>query len=323
MREIGIEYPAQGQMHFVELGSPPDPGPTQILLETRYSGITNGTERHALVGEHGWGHYPGRHGYQHVGRVAAAGAKVKQFAPGDWVFFGHYVGHRGWHMVEIGEGAPSPTDAHLTIKLPDDVDREDCALLGVAGVGLRGIKRIRVQPGHKVWVAGVGPIGSFSAQTARVMGAEVTVTDMAPRRLEVAKETGAHRAVNATDDGVWTALKEAGPFDRIVDACSVESLFHDIHANELLAYRGVVASMAVRSEIRCPWGLLHIREASIEVACHFSLEELAELIEYMRRSEVLVGPLVSHRVPIEQAPEIYAVLRDRPRDLLGVIFDWA
>lgn len=322
MRETGIEYPAQGEMRFCNLGPPPQPGPTQILIETRFSGITNGTERHALVGEHGWGRYPGRHGYQHVGQVAAAGSQVRQFAMGDWVFFGHYVGHRGWHIVEIGAGEASPADTHLTIKLPNDVARQDCALLGVAGVGLRGVKRIRVEPGHKVWVAGAGPIGSFCAQSARAKGAEVTVTDIVPLRLEVAKKTGAHRALLATDEGAWQALKEAGPFDRIIDACSAEGLFRDIHRNQLLAYRGVIAAMAVRSEVKFPWGLLHTTEGSVEVACHFSLEELRELLDYVRRGEIVIAPLVSHRVSIERAPEIYAMLRDRPWELLGVIFDW-
>jgi threonine dehydrogenase-like Zn-dependent dehydrogenase len=32
--------------------------------------------------------------------------------------------------------------------------------------------------------------------------------------------------------------------------------------------------------------------------------------------------MVTHLLPIEQAPAIYATLRDRPAELLGVIFDW-
>jgi 2-desacetyl-2-hydroxyethyl bacteriochlorophyllide A dehydrogenase len=323
MRQIGIEYPAVGEMRFFELGQPPEPGPAEIVIATRYSGVTNGTERHALVNDFGWGRYPGRHGYQHVGQVAAAGSRVQQFASGEWVFFGQYVGHRGWHLVEVGEGEPSPSDTHLTIRLPEAVDRQECALLGVAGVALRAVKRIRVAPGQKVWVAGAGPIGHFSAQAARVKGADVTVTDVVPRRLEAARESGAHRALMAGDEGVWEALRSLGPFDRIIDACSVESLFQDIHRHQLLAPRGVIAAMAVRGEVRFPWGLLHTREASIEVACHFSLAELRELIDHLTAGEIRIGPMVSHRVPIEQAPEIYAMLRDRPRDLLGVIFDWS
>src|SRR5262249_49354388 len=161
-----------------------------------------------------------RHGYQHVGQVAAAGNQVRQFAPGDWVFFGQYVGHRGWHLVDVGEGEPSPSDTHLTIRLPEGVDRQGGARPGVAGGARAGAKRVRVEPGQKVWVAGAGPIGHFSAQAARVKGADVTVTDVVPRRLEAARETGAHRALTAGDEAAWEALRALGPFDRIIDACS-------------------------------------------------------------------------------------------------------
>jgi threonine dehydrogenase-like Zn-dependent dehydrogenase len=203
------------------------------------------------------------------------------------------------------------------------VSHEECALFGVAGVALRAVKRVRVAAGQKVWVVGGGPIGHFAAQCARVKGADVTVSDVVPRRLDVARETGAHRTVLATDEGAWEALRAAGPFDRIIDASGLESLFYDIHQHQLLAPRGAIAAMAVRGEVRFPWGLLHVKECSIEVACHFSLAELAELIEHVRRGEIRIAPMVSHRVPIEHAPEIYATMRDRPRDLLGVIFDWA
>ena len=52
-RDIGIEFPERGQMRFVPLGSPGELEPAQVLIRTHYSGITNGTERHALLGEHG------------------------------------------------------------------------------------------------------------------------------------------------------------------------------------------------------------------------------------------------------------------------------
>lgn len=330
MREIGIEYPARGEMRLCELGPPPEPGPTQILLETRYSGITNGTERHTLMSDHGYATYPGRHGYQHVARVAAVGRDVRQFAPGDPVFYGQYVGHRGWHLVEVGgEAEISSYTSHLTIRLPEGVDTRDCALLGVAGVALRAVKRVRTAPAQKVWVVGAGPIGHFAAQAARIRGAAVTVTDLVPARLAAARaalpegEAGALETRDAGEEGVWEGLKAAGPFDRIIDASGVETLFFDVHRHGLLAPRGVIAAMAVRGEVRFPWSLLHGREASIEVACHFSLEELVELLEWLRAGRLRIGPMVSHRVPITEAPAIYATMRDRPRDLLGVIFDWS
>ena len=305
-------------MDFYDLGNPPDPSSTQILIRTKYSGITNGTERHALVGDFGYGGgYPGRHGYQHVGIVEKVGNQVKEFSEGDIVFFGHYVGHRSWNIVEAGHGA-----SHLCIKLPEGLDHESCALLGVVGVGTRHIRRIRVYPAQKVWVAGLGPIGQSSAQAARAFGAYVTVTDINQRRLDVAKKLGAHRVINISDPSGMDMLKEGGPYNCIVDACGIQSLFSDIHKNRLIAPKGVIGAVAVRGETTFQWGMLHILEASIEVSCHFALDDLAIILHFLKLGIMQIEPMISHRVPITEAPGIYEIMRDKPSELLGVIFDW-
>jgi len=323
MRNVGIEYPARGEMGFYDLGSPRGLKPTEVLIRTHYSGITNGTERHALLAEHGWKVFPGRHGYQHVGTIEAVGGDVKGFKPGDWVYYGQYVGHRGWHIVDVGWTDVRSNGSHLCIAVPDDVDRKQCALLGVAGVAMRGIRRCRVGAADNVWVAGVGMIGQFAAQSARAVGARVTVSDVNERRLSAAKECGAHRVINARAPDSTSALKEGGPYDCIVDACGVESLFLDIHREGLLAYGGAICALAVHSETTFHWSLLHMTEGSIEVSCHFGLDDLRVLLHFIRQGIIRIEPLVSHIVPIDQAPAIYATLRDRPGELLGVVFDWA
>lgn len=318
MHNIGIQFTAKGKMEFYDLGIPPDPSPTQMLLRTQYSGITNGTERHALVGDFGYGGgYPGRHGYQHVGVVEKVGNQVREFFEGDVVFFGHYVGHRGWNIVEAGPGA-----SHLCIKLPNDMEQEFFALLGVVGVGTRHIRRIRVYPAQKVWVAGLGPIGQSCAQAARAFGAYVTVTDVNQRRLDVAKELGAHRVINISDPSSMEMLKQGGPYNCIVDACGVKSFFGDIHKNRLIAPRGVIGAVAVRGETTFQWGMLHGLEGSIEVSCHFALDDLGVILHFLKLGTMQIKPMVSHRVPITEAPGIYEIMRDKPSELLGVIFNW-
>jgi len=321
MEKIGIEYTKPGEMDFYDLGDPPaELRPTEILIRTRYSGITNGTERHSLLGEHGWNSvFPSRNGYQHVGIVEKLGSAVQGFKEGDWVFYGVYVGHRGWHVVDVGV---HPTGTHLCLVLPSDVEPKVCALLGVAGVAMRGIQRCRVTAGNKVWIAGLGLIGQFAAQSARALGAWVVVSDVLPKRLSVAQDLGAHLAVDARLQTSFAQLKQYGPYDKIVDACGANSLFLNIHDHDLLAYGGAILSLAVRSETVFHWSTFHGREASIEVSCHFRLENLQTLLHFMRQGIVQIQPLITHEVPIQEAPEIYATLRDKPGDLLGVIFDW-
>ncbi len=319
MANMGIEYPSRGEMQFYDLGQLPTPGPRQMLIRTLYSGITNGTERHALMADHGWTHFPGRHGYQHVGVIEAAGDQVSGFNEGDIVFYGQYVGHRAWHLVDAVEGSPG---AHLCIRIPEGVEPEFCALLGVAGVATRAARRCRVEPAQRVWVVGAGLIGQFAAQASRAFGAHVTVSDINPKRLEFAEMCGAHRAIDAAAPDYEEEIKAGGPYHRIIDASGIPSLFHDIQRMGVLGYRGAIAAIAVRRETRFDWSMLHVLEGSIEVSCHFSLEEIAMILFFLQQGIFKVQPLVTHRVPIDEAPRIYEMLREQPGELLGVIFRW-
>jgi 2-desacetyl-2-hydroxyethyl bacteriochlorophyllide A dehydrogenase len=324
MRNVGIEYTAKGQMDFYDLGPLPDLGPSEVLVRTQYSGITNGTERHSLMGEHGWaGAFPSRNGYQHVGRIEAVGSDVSEFKVDDCVFYGHYVGHRAWNVIDVGDGDSQSNASHLCKVLPDDVDHRHCALLGVAGVALRGIRRCRVSPAQNVWVVGGGPIGQFAAQSARAFGARVTVSEIDSRRLEVAGKLGAHRLIDSTQDTAIDQLKEGAPYDCIIDTSGIESLFFDIAENWLLSHGGVMGALAVRSVASFPWSLMHGHEASIEVSCHFGLDDLRVLLHFMQQNEIRVEPLISHVVSVDDASDIYMTMRDRPADLLGVVFEWA
>lgn len=315
MRTTVLEFAARGELAVSDLGGPPQPGAFELLLETLYTGITNGTERHAFLYEHGYGggHYPSRHGYQHVARVSVTGEKVSQFTPGDIVFYGGYVGHRGWNIVNEND---------LLVRLPQTMDLAYCALFGVAGVALRSVRRMGVRPGDKVWVAGQGPIGHFTAQAARAVGAQVTVSDRLEHRLAAARLAGAHFTLDANASQTIQTLKENGPYNFIYDCCSARDLLFDIHANGLLAHGGTVGMMAVRDRVEYPWSLLHGTEARLETSCHFDRDDLRVLLFLVEQGLVDMEPVVSHQVSIEDARYIYGLLATNNEQLLGVIFSW-
>ncbi len=300
-RTDALEFVDRGKLGLVDLGNPPEPGTNELLLETLFTGITNGTERHAFLHEHGYGggQYPSRHGYQHVARVVSIGKEVSQFSHGDLVFYGGYVGHRGWNLVREDD---------LLVRLPLTDGLAYYGLCGVAGVALRSVRRMGVRPGDKVWVAGQGPIGHFTAQAARSAGAQVTVTDLLEMRLSAARKAGAHQVLDAGVPDLYQSLKEIGPFDFIYDCCSARNLLFDIHANRLLAHGGTVGMMAVRDRVEYPWSLLHITEARLETSCHFDRDDLRVLLFLVEQGLINMEPVVSHKVPIENAPEIYDTL---------------
>lgn len=315
MQTKAIEFISKGKAGFCELGEPTALGPNQILLETRYTGVTNGTERHALNHEHGFGGgcFPSKHGYQHVSEIIEVGSNVKNFEAGDWVYYGAYVGHRGWNIVD---------ENSLMIKLPDSVDRKFCALFGVAGVALRSIRRLGVRLGDNVLVAGQGPIGNFTTQAALAAGAHVVVTDTLDERLKIAKQCGAHVVLNACDDKSKKALTEEGPYNFIYDCCSAPQLLTDIHVNKWLAFGGTVGMMAVCDQVHYPWSLLHGLQAKIETSCHFTNDDLRVLLFLYEQNKIDIKSLVTHFVPVDDAKEMYEKLSQKSENLMGIIFDW-
>ena len=318
MKCIGIEFPELGEARLFDLPGPPQPGPTEIVTRTLFSGVTNGTERHTLMADFG-SRFPARSGYQHVSVVEEVGRRVDQFSAGETVFLGNHGGHRGWHLVDLAAANPRE---RLCIELPPDLEHEFCALFGIAGVGFRHSRRIRVAAPMRVWVAGLGLIGQSVAQASRALGAHVTVTDLDPRRLEIATQLGAHRVIDINDDSAVESLSEGGPYDRIVDACGAPDLFDFIYEHKLLALYGAIGALAGRQPTVFHQTMLHALRASIESSSHFTLEDLGILRHFCQLGTVRIAPMVTHRVPVEEAPSIYATMRDEPSELLGVIFDW-
>lgn len=318
MKCSGIEFPELGEARLFDLPDPPQPGPTEIVTRTLFSGVTNGTERHSLMADFG-SRFPARAGYQHVSVIEGVGRRVDQFSTGETVFLGNHGGHRGWHLVDL---AASNERERLCLRLPSEMEHEYCALFGIAGVGFRHSRRIRVAAPMRVWVAGLGLIGQSVAQASRALGAHVTVSDIDPRRLQIAAQLGAHRVIDISDDNAVESLTDGGPYDRIVDACGAPDLFDFIYKHKLLALYGAIGALAGRQPTVFHQTMLHALRASIESSSHFTLEDLGILRHFCQLGTVRIAPLVTHRVPVDEAPAIYATMRDDPAGLLGVIFDW-
>lgn len=76
--------------------------------------------------------------------------------------------------------------------VPDLLSDDAAALLEPLSVGLWACRKARVTAGSRVLVTGAGPVGLVAAQAALALGAaEVTVTDVNPRRLRLARDLGA------------------------------------------------------------------------------------------------------------------------------------
>jgi NADPH:quinone reductase-like Zn-dependent oxidoreductase len=130
-----------------------------------------------------------RLGVDFAGTVAAVGAQVTRFKPGDAVFGGRSGALAQYLVVR--------QDRAVALK-PANVSFEQAAGVGIAGTtALQGLRDAgRVAAGDRVLVNGAsGGVGTFAVQIARFMDAEVTGVSSA-RNHELVRSLGADHVID-------------------------------------------------------------------------------------------------------------------------------
>lgn len=311
----GIMFVAKGKAALIEEDKPICRDDT-VLLKTIYSGLTNGTERNVLMGGNYGGSWPDRCAYQKVSEVVECGAAITRFIPGDIVYTGILTGHVEYHLAK---------ESDLIIKLPAGFDLEAAALLGVAAVPFHDARRAEVHPGDNILVFGAGLIGQFAAQTARVMGAVVTMVDVDDERLELARELGTDLIANFEKEEGQAFLQQKKPYS-VVFECSGADVLGSIigtdWGNGLIGFRARVVMVAGRDEVCYHSNAAQGAEVAIMHANHFNQDDLSQVLDLVGKGRILIRPLIRDIVPIANVISIYDTLRDYPNRLLGTVFCW-
>lgn len=145
-------------------------------------------------------------GWDMAGVVAAVGASVTKFKPGDEVFAA--CSSTLAEYVSVAEDKLALKPVNLTF--------EQAAALPTAGItaliGLRDAGKL--QPGQKVLINGAsGGVGTFAVQIAKAMGAEVTGV-CSTRNVKMVRSLGADRVVDYSCEDF---TKNGHRYDLILD----------------------------------------------------------------------------------------------------------
>ena len=291
---------------------PAPPVRNEVLCQAVFTGLTNGTERNQIIG----GNYsapddrlPAGGGYQNVGRIIETGPDVTQLQVNDLIYA----------SVDHVERFTIPENG-LLLKLPEDIDPRDAALFGISGVAMHCCRRVDPRIGEKVLIVGQGCIGMFAAQIAHAMGARVTVCDIEESRLEQIRQLGvAEHVFNTSGDG-WNTQIGDGTFDAVMDFAGVPDMVTPMI--QACKTRGRLLLVAGRFDVNYTFNVGQFKEISILQCSHFTRDDLENLCRFLRQGSVKIAPLIRHRVPVDESPQIYRWLRDEPMRLLGTVFEW-
>ena len=329
MKAQRVVWPSRAKVDVETFELPPI-GDDEVIVATECTLISPGTERAFLLGlPNAQGRYPSRPGYSNIGTVIEVGKAVTNCQVGERV--ASTQGHTS-HFVT------SPNRL-LKVSSPD-VPPEEAVFFNLGAIALQGVRKTHIELGEAALVLGQGLIGLLAMQLSKLSGAfPVIAADLTDSRLEISKSMGADHTLNPEDadfstqlnditkddgpavvieatghpDAISTALDVAGWGARVVLLASTRgetpkvNFYRDVHKKGLILY-GAHNSIRPRQESSPNFWTLE--------------DDSLLLLTLIAQKRFNVTPLISHRVPGEDAPKAYQLLMEWNPDLLGVVLQW-
>ncbi len=208
----------------------PEVGPGEVLIKVNKTGIC-GTDIHIYK----WDEWAAKTvpvpmitGHEYAGEIVELGSHVRGLKVGQRVSGeGHVIGMRSrasragrYHLDPdtqgIGVNLPGAFAEYVSIPafnvvpLPDSIDDELGAILDPLGNAVHTALSFDVA-GEDVLITGAGPIGIMGAAVARHCGARhVVITDINPKRLELATQVADVTPVNVAKEELREAMGRLG-----------------------------------------------------------------------------------------------------------------
>jgi 2-desacetyl-2-hydroxyethyl bacteriochlorophyllide A dehydrogenase len=319
-------------------------GPDEFLVETECTFISAGTELANYTGKDpqvflpgSWCAYPWRSGYANVGKVTAVAENVTCVKLGQRVFT------CGPHASVI-----KASQRMMAIAVPDGMDPAVAAASRMAGVATTAVTVAEIGMHPWVVVFGLGMVGNLAAQAFRILGGRVIGVDLMPDRRALAERCGIPVTVGGTPEEVRQAVADAtggAMADIAVEATGLSPV--------ILQALGVTANLGqciLLGSPRTPFdgsltavfSEIHLRNIAVRGALEWVLPEYppvatfggktlpllshydkqAMIFDWVKRGEMQIAPLISHRLPAWQVKEGYDGLLQHPANYTGVVLDW-
>lgn len=340
-----VVYRGKGELRVEEL-EVPRPAPGEMLVRVDACGICptdlKKIERGLLPGPRVFGH-------EIAGTVAALGAGTRAFREGERVVLHHHVPCGDCFYCARGAFAQcafykkNGTSAGFepagggyaeyvlardwivergSVAIPDGVAAEEAAFVEPVNTCLKAVRKAAVAAGECVLVVGQGPIGLLLMQIARAEGAFVVVSDPIASRLELARRLGATLALDAAGDvaGELRGLTGGRGADCSLLAAPGQAAFDQAVAATRPG--GRVVSFAATSPgetVAVDLGQLTSLEKDLLTAYSSSIELQRAAAELVFTRSVRVAELVSHRLPVAQGEQAFALAMERAPGTLKVL----
>lgn len=235
------------------------------------------------------------------------------------------------------------------LKVPDELTDEQVLFLSdIFPTGYMAAENAEIQKGETVAIWGCGPVGQFAIKSAWMLGAgRVIAIDCVPERLKMAEQQGKAEVIDFTKVSVYDTLQEMtkgrGP-DRCIESVGCEA--HGTGAIDAVLDRVKNAVMlttdrahALREAIMCcrkagtisvpgvyvgfpdkiPFGAFMNKGLTMKAGQTHMHRYMKPLLERVQRGEIDPSFVITHRVRLDDAPQMYKTFRDKADGCIKVV----
>ena len=239
------------------------------------------------------------------------------------------------------------------LKIPNGIPDEKVLFLSdIFPTGYMGAENCNIHPGDIIAIWGCGPVGQFAIRSAKMLGAErVIAIDKVPERLRMAEEGGAEVINQDEVESVLETLRDMtgnrGP-DACMDAVGMEASGHSlpylydkikqdtrltteraqVFREAVLACRkgGTVSVPGVYGGFadKIPLGSFMNKGLTLRTGQTHMMRYMKPLFDRIENGEIDPSFVISHVLPLDEAPRGYKIFRDKQENCTKVVLDpWA
>ncbi len=315
----------------------PIPGPKEMLVKVFACGICGSD----IVEWYRLPRAPLIQGHEIGAMVVETGSSVKKFKAGDRVFIAPKVAcleceycRNGHHPVcsNIKDRLPGGYAEFIlvpealvekgTYRLPDKMTYEQSTFIEPLACVIRAQRLGGIARNQSVLIMGCGMSGLLHVKLARAKGCTIAVTDVNPRRLALAKKSGASIIIDATEAVPDRLYAENGRKADAVILCT-SALSAIDQAWKCVDKGGVVVFFAVPApgkQVTIPINDFWTKEIRVLTSYYCGPDDITSAIEMLGSGSIIIEDLITHRLPLEETAKGFKLVLDG-QDSIKVIIN--
>lgn len=340
MKAICIKEPGQVVIQEMEM---PVRKPGEALLKLLYGGIC-GSDLGSYRGANAYVSYPRVPGHEFSAEIIEIDDNDKGLKPGMIVTCNPYFNCGSCYSCRRGlvnactdnqtmgvqrEGAFAEYITMPVERIYDGkgLDPKVLALIEPFCISYHGVSRADVKQGERVLVVGAGTIGVLAAVAAKAKGAEVTICDVAPDKLDYAYKTFGldHKLLNESPESFEKGVAEltnGDGFDVTIEAVGLPNTFQNCLDAACFGARVVLIGVSKRNIDDFFFTIIQKKELNIYGSRNAMKKDFLELIDLVKAGGVALDKIVTNTYKWTDAPKAFEDFAANAGKMLKVVIDF-